>query len=99
IPSAALQLVEVLKDGAAVTYGADAIGGVVNFITKRHFEGFEVDASYKFVDDSDGEYNISLLGGFGGEDTNIMWAAEWEHRSELDTLDRDFSSQPYSVNP
>lgn len=99
IPSIALQRVEVLKDGAAVTYGADATGGVVNFITKDFYEGFEVDASYKFVDGSDGEYNMSMMGGFGGDDTNIIWAAEWEHRSELDTTDRDFSYQPYSVNP
>ncbi|MGQ9425828.1 TonB-dependent receptor domain-containing protein [Gilvimarinus sp. F26214L] len=99
IPYAALQRVEVLKDGAAVTYGADATGGVVNFIPRESYEGFEFDASYKAISDSDGEYNLSMLGGFGSGDTNIMWSAEWEHRSELDTLDRDVSSQPYAVNP
>src|SRR5690606_19635768 len=99
IPSAALQRVEVLKDGAAVTYGADATGGVVNFITRRQYEGMEVDASYKYVSGSDGEYNLSLLSGFGGDNTNIILAAEWEHRSELDTIERDFSSQPATVNP
>lgn len=99
IPAAALSRIEVLKDGAAVTYGADATGGVVNFITKKNFKGFEVDASYKLIDDSDGDYNISLLGGFGGDRTNILWAAEWEHRSELNTTDRRFASRPYRVNP
>ncbi|MCW8194919.1 TonB-dependent receptor plug domain-containing protein [Proteobacteria bacterium 005FR1] len=99
IPYAALQRVEVLKDGAAVTYGADATGGVVNFIPRSSYEGFEIDASYKAIRDSDGEYSVSMLGGFGGEDTNIMWSAEWEHRSELDSLDRDTSSHPYTVNP
>ncbi|MCW8194917.1 TonB-dependent receptor plug domain-containing protein [Proteobacteria bacterium 005FR1] len=99
IPSIALQRVEVLKDGAAVTYGADATGGVVNFITRDFYEGFEVDASYKYIDGSDGDYSTSIMGGFGGDDTNIIWAAEWEHRSELDTTDRDFSHTPYTTNP
>lgn len=42
IPMFALERVEVLKDGAATTYGSDAIAGVANFVTKRNFEGVEV---------------------------------------------------------
>ncbi|MGQ9425829.1 TonB-dependent receptor domain-containing protein [Gilvimarinus sp. F26214L] len=99
IPAAAIQRIEVLKDGAAVTYGADATGGVVNFITRDSFEGLEVDSSYKYVDGSDGDYTMSLLGGFGGDDTNVMWAAEWEHRSELSASERDFTTLSYAENP
>lgn len=40
LPSAAIGRVEVLKDGAAATYGSDAISGVVNFITRKNFEGW-----------------------------------------------------------
>ena len=39
MPAAAIQRVEVLKDGAAATYGSDAVAGVVNFITRRNFSG------------------------------------------------------------
>ncbi|HVY90710.1 MAG TPA: TonB-dependent receptor [Hyphomonadaceae bacterium] len=99
IPSAAIARTEVLKDGAAVTYGADAVGGVVNFITRDHFNGLETRASYKYVDGSDGDYGVSILGGIGKGGTNFLWSAEWEHRSRLNTLDRDFSSEPYWVNP
>ncbi|MBI1361182.1 MAG: TonB-dependent receptor plug domain-containing protein [Alphaproteobacteria bacterium] len=91
IPMAALARTEVLKDGAAVTYGADATGGVVNFITRDHFVGLEAKASYKYVDGSDGDYNASLLAGVGDDRVNFMISAEYEHRSRLNTLDRDFT--------
>ncbi|MBD3648693.1 MAG: TonB-dependent receptor [Pseudomonadales bacterium] len=99
VPSSAIERIEILKDGAAVTYGADATGGVVNYITKDSFEGFDLGVSYKGVQDSDGEWSMSLLGGFQFGDTNLMVAGEWDHRSEVDAVDRDFAHQPYSVNP
>ncbi len=99
IPSNAIQRIEVLKDGAAVTYGADATGGVVNFITRNSFDGVELTGSYKNIQDSDGDYNLGLLAGFGGDTTSVLFAAQWEHRSELSTMDRDFSSLPYTTNP
>jgi iron complex outermembrane receptor protein len=40
IPGVAIDRVELLKDGAAATYGSDAISGVVNFITRNDFEGY-----------------------------------------------------------
>ena len=91
IPFAALSRVEILKDGAAVIYGADATGGVVNFITRDSFEGLEVNAQYKYVDSSDGDYGISILGGFGDDRLSFLWSAEWEHRSALRAMDRDFT--------
>jgi len=97
IPSIALSRTEILKDGAAVIYGADATGGVVNFITRENFVGLEVDAQYKYVDGTDGEYSLGILGGVGDDRVNFMWSAEWEHRSRLDTLDRDFTYD--SVDP
>src|SRR5690349_13114313 len=81
IPFAALSRIEILKDGAAVIYGADATGGVVNFITRDDFEGLEVNAQYKYIDASDGDYGVSVLGGFGDDNLNFLWSAEWEHRS------------------
>ncbi len=45
IPSIALARTEILKDGAAVIYGADATGGVVNFITRDRFVGLEAQGS------------------------------------------------------
>ena len=63
IPGVALSRVEVLKDGAAATYGSDAISGVVNFITRSDFEGLEIAASHKMIADSDGDSDFGLIWG------------------------------------
>jgi iron complex outermembrane recepter protein len=97
IPFIALSRTEVLKDGAAVTYGADAVGGVVNFITRKRFVGLEVSGQYKSIRGSNGDYSAAILGGFGEGDVNFLWSAEYEHRSRLNTLDRDFTYD--SLNP
>ncbi len=99
IPIAAIGRVEVLKDGAAATYGSDAIGGVVNFITRSKFEGLEVNASYKNVDGSDGDYTFGIIGGFSTDRFSVMVAGGYQHRSELSLLERDWATQPYENNP
>src|SRR5690606_11895139 len=81
IPFNALARTEILKDGAAVTYGADATGGVVNFITRDSYEGFEVTGSFKHIDGSDGDYSIGALGGFNAGNLYFIFAATWDHRS------------------
>jgi iron complex outermembrane recepter protein len=48
IPAALIERVDILTGGASAVYGADAVGGVVNFILNTHFEGVKVDASYAF---------------------------------------------------
>jgi len=96
IPSIAIARTEILKDGAAVTYGADATGGVVNFISREDFTGLEVSAQYKLIDGSDGDYGVAMLGGFGEGETNFIWAVEYEHRSQLDTMARDFTADSFN---
>lgn len=51
VPAALLERVEVITDGASAQYGSDAIGGVINYITKRRFDGVEASARYGFADD------------------------------------------------
>src|SRR6185436_12274559 len=55
IPSAAIARVEVITGGAAAVYGADAIAGVVNFITKKDFQGVEINAQSSMTGEGDGE--------------------------------------------
>lgn len=100
LPAAAIGRVEILKDGAAATYGSDAIGGVANFITRTNFEGLEVTADYRYVPGSDGgDYGASALFGWGGETSNLLVSIGWQHRSELSTVERDFTRTPYLTNP
>lgn len=98
-PLAAIGRVEVLKDGAAATYGSDAIAGVVNFITRTDLDGFEVSGNYSAIEDSDGEYQIGLNWGWTGTDANILLSAGYQHRSELAVADRDWALRPYLDNP
>ncbi|PXW78603.1 TonB-dependent receptor-like protein [Blastomonas natatoria] len=54
IPLALIERVDVLTGGASTTYGADAISGVVNFVTKRDFAGVEMSASNRITEEGDG---------------------------------------------
>jgi iron complex outermembrane recepter protein len=95
IPSAAIGRIEILKDGAAATYGSDAIGGVVNFITRTDLDGFELDAEYSYVDGSDGDYQTSFAWGTRGDNGNLLVTAGWRHRSRLDIHERDWAVSRY----
>ena len=64
IPLALIQRVEVLTGGASTTYGADAVTGVVNFITRRDFTGLDLRAQYKLPERGDGRsYRADLTVG------------------------------------
>jgi iron complex outermembrane receptor protein len=99
IPGAAIGRIEVLKDGAAATYGSDAIGGVVNFITKTNQDGFLAQADYRYIPGSKGDYGGALS--FGKELDNFRFfvSGGYQKRSELRTTDRDFTVRPYAENP
>ena len=99
IPLAAIGRVEVLKDGAAATYGSDAVGGVVNFITKENLRGFDVGGDFKHIEDSDGDYTVSAAYGWGNDRMSGLFAAGFQHRSELFVRDRDWAARDYLENP
>ncbi len=98
LPTAAIGRIEVLKDGAAATYGSDAIGGVVNFITRRGFDGMTVDGSYTYIKDSDGDYSTNLVWGRNTGDYDVLLTAGYRHRSELNALERDFAINSIQEN-
>lgn len=99
LPAAAIGRIEVLKDGAAATYGSDAIGGVANFITRRNFNGLELQSDYRHVPGAKGDYSASALFGWSGDTSNLLLSVATQHRSELSVTDRDFPQQPYLTNP
>ncbi len=99
IPMFALDRIELLKDGAAATYGSDAISGVANFITKTNLDGLELDGDFTFIDGSDGDFEVSALWGKNFDNGNFMVGIGRQERSELSNTERDFVVQPYDVNP
>ena len=94
VPFAALERVEVLKDGASAIYGTDAIGGVINFITKSNFQGVVVNGFTDITQRNDSAiYRLSGTAGYGDLGTqgfNIMGAVSKSWNSALLGKDRDF---------
>ena len=92
VPSPAIQRVEVLRDGASALYGADAIAGVVNFITYPSYEGVRLTGRYGWSDDTNyDESEVTAAGGwdFNENRTNLSVFATWYNRSHvrMDELD------------
>ncbi len=98
-PSIAIERVEVLKEGAAATYGSDAIGGVVNFLTRKRFEGIEFSVSHQEIEDSDGNQAFGIIAGKDFGSFSLVSSLGYETRSELSMRDRDFANKPYAENP
>lgn len=91
IPLSALDRVEILKDGASAVYGSDAIGGVINFITKSDYEGVQVGARAGTNDDGNfGKRGASLFWGKGDIDKdgyNVFVAADVSKRDRVRRAD------------
>jgi iron complex outermembrane recepter protein len=94
IPFAAIERVDVLKDGASAIYGTDAIGGVINYITRKDFQGFNAQTAVDITEAGGSEiFRASLLGGYGDLGTqgfNIMASLSWSDNKALEGEDRDW---------
>lgn len=90
IPAIALQQIDILKEGAAATYGSDAVAGVVNFTTRKSFDGVRVEGSWQSTtNDSQIDRNLSILGGFDiGDDTHVVLAGTLLRRGTLNSRER-----------
>lgn len=89
VPAIAIERVEVLADGASSTYGSDAVAGVVNFVTRKHYEGLEIDGQAGFADGYH-TLNSSILWGERWGDASLMLAGSYSYRSVLRSDARDY---------
>lgn len=93
IPANMIQRVEVLAEGASTTYGSDAIGGVVNFILRDHFHGFEASVNDGISGHGDGQrYGANITAGTGNDAYNIVGGLNYNHYSQTRSTRRDFAS-------
>ena len=99
LPFAAVGRIEVLKDGAAATYGSDAIAGVVNFISRKNTDGLEVTGSYRYVDGSSGDWDAQGVWGKTWDKLNVLVTGAYQHRSQLSVRDRKFTQPGYFTSP
>lgn len=99
IPASAIGRVEILKDAASTVYGSDAMTGVVNFITKRDFDGLEIGGDHTLIRGNDGNWRVDATFGKVGSNWNVLVSGGFQQRSQLKTIDRDWSIQSRSINP
>src|SRR6478609_5861711 len=95
IPISAIERVEILKDGGSAIYGADAVAGVVNFITRKDFQGVEVTGRYGISQEGDGEeWGGSVTAGFGNYEKdgyNVLLTLDYFKRDPIFRKDREIS--------
>jgi outer membrane receptor protein involved in Fe transport len=95
IPTAVIDRVEVLKDGASAVYGSDAIAGVVNIITRRKIQGTELSAYAGTSGHGDGTiYDLSATTGASSESSNAIFSVGFNKIKPIFAGDRAFSAIP-----
>ena len=93
VPMAAVERIEILTDGASAVYGSDAIGGVVNIITRKDFEGVALSGGYTKPGLAGGEKKeTAILLGVMGEKGKILMGMGTESRGMVFTRDRPWGS-------
>ncbi len=93
IPVAMIERVEILKDSASTIYGSDAIGGVVNFILRKNYNGFEMGA--RMSSDPRGDYKTRetwLMGGVSMPGASLTVGASYFENTQLGTTKRPLTT-------
>lgn len=99
IPLAAIERIEVLKDGASATYGADAVAGVVNIILRKNYNGATATVSYGNTTNLDSsDFNANIVMGVTSDTGSLTFGANYSMRQPIFNRDREFSKVPPFVS-
>jgi len=94
IPAGAIQRVDVLKDGASAIYGTDAMGGVINFITRKDYQGGDISVyALATQEGGAGKQAVTASGGFGDlrkDGFNVLATVDLQRLGRLNSNERDF---------
>jgi len=91
IPPDVIERIEIVPDGGSAIYGSDAIGGVVNFITRKRFDGIAANARYGFADDYKSfDGNVTAGRDWGSGSLFVSYAYAWH--DNIQGIDRDYST-------
>jgi iron complex outermembrane receptor protein len=103
IPATMIKQVEILKDGASAVYGADAVAGVVNIVTRRDFDGVEVSAQTSEWNNTTGadQQSFSVIAGKEFDKGNFVFGAERVEQTEAFQRDTpwDFMQNSFYIYP
>jgi iron complex outermembrane recepter protein len=101
IPFSAIDSVEVLREGASALYGSDAIAGVINFKTKKDYQGAEFQINFDHPQEVGGGSGVADFtfghGDLASDGYNLMVTASYSKQQELQATQRAFSA--YGLNP
>ncbi len=99
LPASAIERIEVLKDGASAVYGSDAIGGVVNVITKKNFNGADFNAYAGTSSKGDGNtYDVNGTFGTTSEKGSLLFSTSFTRQDAVWAGDRSFSKDALAAN-
>jgi iron complex outermembrane receptor protein len=96
VPPALIERVEIVPDGGSAIYGSDAVAGVINFITKKKFDGIDVNARYGFADDYK-TFDASATIGRSWDTGSIFASYNYQYNDSIYGRDRDWSFSPLSI--
>jgi outer membrane receptor protein involved in Fe transport len=99
IPAAAVERIEVLKDGASAIYGSDAIAGVVNIITRKSYDGAEASAEYGISGHGDAQtVEVSAITGRSGPRGSFIFSASFFDQGDSWLRDRGWADKPLTYD-
>jgi iron complex outermembrane receptor protein len=100
IPFSAIDSIQVLREGASALYGSDAIAGVINFITKKNYQGAQIEGTFDHPQKSGGSSDQADFsfghGDLASDGYNFLFTASYSHQLELQATQRAFSASGFN---
>lgn len=98
IPTANIERIEVITGGAAAVYGADAVAGVINIITKKNFEGVELSVDYSQTEQGDNKSPTAslLMGGKFGDGGRGLLTMQFDKQGLVKCADRYLCAEDFN---
>lgn len=94
IPQAAIERIEILKDGASALYGSDALGGVINIVTKKNFTGNEITFDETAPQRPGGsQFMTSLVTGSSNDKSDLLVSVNYSRKEQLFGKDREITKK------
>lgn len=96
IPLSAIDRVEIDTSGSAAVYGADAIGGVINFILKKNYTGTTLSAQHEFSANSASSTRVNLASGYAWGTGSVSATLSYDHRNPINNYKTGYTTQNYA---
>jgi iron complex outermembrane receptor protein len=96
IPLSAIDRVEIDTSGSAAVYGADAMGGVINFILKKNYTGTTISAQHEFSANEASSTRVNIASGYAWGTGSLSGTASYDHRNPINNHKSGYTTQNYS---